>query len=78
MMDKKKIRQAQALMADPKNTIIDICKMLGVGPAIPGLDENKGLIDTNVPLSPLDRFKPGIAGVGRTSFYKYVKTKNKL
>lgn len=40
VMDEKKIRQAQALMADPQNTITDICKALGVG---------------------------------RTSFYKYVK-----
>ena len=40
VMDEKKIRQAQALMKDPQNTITDICKTLGVG---------------------------------RTSFYKYVK-----
>lgn len=40
VMDEKKIRQAQALMTDPNNTITDICKTLGIG---------------------------------RTSFYKYVK-----
>jgi DNA invertase Pin-like site-specific DNA recombinase len=44
VMDEKKIRQAQALMTDPNNTITDICKTLGVG---------------------------------RTSFYKYVKTQKK-
>lgn len=43
VMDEKKIRQAQALMTDPNNTITDICKTLGVG---------------------------------RTSFYKYVKAKS--
>ncbi|KAF0139094.1 MAG: Resolvase/integrase [Stygiobacter sp.] len=44
VMDEKKIRQAQALMTDPNNTITDICKTLGIG---------------------------------RTSFYKYVKTQKK-
>jgi len=44
VMDEKKIRQAQALMADPRNTIKDICKTLGIG---------------------------------RTSFYKYVKIRDK-
>lgn len=44
VMDEKKIRQAQALMNDPQNTITDICKTLGVG---------------------------------RTSFYKYVKSSKK-